>query len=196
MTVTVLHEHPLGLTWTVEERMQRSAHALAVDGQVWLVDPVDDPVALERAAMLGEFTGVLQLLERHGRDCAQLADRYGVPHLINPLEIEDAPFQAIRVIDGRKWQETALWWAQRRALVVSEAIGTAKHYTGGHKAGVHIGLRFKPPRKQLGSFEPEHLLVGHGPPLHGAGAAAELQGALDRSRRNLPRTIVGAFTNG
>ena len=29
---------------------------------------------------LGEIAGVLQLLDRHNRDCAPLAERFGVPH--------------------------------------------------------------------------------------------------------------------
>lgn len=196
MAVTVLHEHPLGLTWTVEEPMERSSHALAAGGRVWLVDPVDDGIALERAASHGEFAGVLQLLDRHGRDCAAVAARLGIPHLINPVEVRGAPFEAIAVVGARKWQETALWWEEPQALVVSEAIGTSKHFTGGHDAGVHMLLRMTPPKKKLGGFAPQHLLVGHGAPIHGAAAASALDGALHRSRRNIPRAVVGAFRNG
>src|SRR5690606_9762311 len=100
MLTSVLHEHPLGLTWTVEESMQRSSHALADAGKVWLVDPVDDPVALERAATLGDFAAVVQLLDRHNRDCAALAQRFGIPHLVNPSSIEGSPLRAIRAVDA------------------------------------------------------------------------------------------------
>jgi hypothetical protein len=196
MTSAVLHEHPLGVTWTIEESMVRSSHALDDDGSVWLVDPVDNNVAIERAQTLGEIVGVIQLLDRHNRDCAALADRFDVPLYVNPESIVDSPFEVIQVVGARKWKESALWWEDKQALAVPEAIGTGKMFTGGHDAGVHLALRLKPPKKKLGDFEPEHLLVGHGPPIHGAQAAAALQGALERSRRNLPRAFYGAFRNG
>ena len=196
MDNAVLHEHPLGLTWTIEESMGRSSHALRDGDDVWLIDPVDNPVGLGRAENMGNIVGVIQLLDRHGRDCEALANRFDVPLYVNADEIEDSPFDVVQVVNGRKWKETALWWEERQALIVSEAIGTGKMFTGGHDAGVHLMLRFIPPKKRLGEFEPEHLLVGHGPPIHGARAAAALQGALERSRRNFPRALVGAFRNG
>ncbi len=52
-------------------------------------------------------------------------------------------------------------------------------------AGVHFLRRGLPPN-QLRSFLPEHLLVGHGDPVHGGEAAAALLDALDRSRRDIP----------
>ena len=196
MDNAVLHEHPLGLTWTIEESMGRSSHALRDGNDIWLVDPVDNRVGIGRAEAMGNVVGVIQLLDRHQRDCEALAGRFGVPLSVNDNSIADSPFEVISVVNGRKWKETALWWEDKQALIVPEAIGTGKMFTGGHDAGVHLMLRFIPPKKKLGGFEPEHLLVGHGPPIHGARAAAALQGALERSRRNLPRAFVGAFRNG
>jgi hypothetical protein len=77
--------------------MTRTSHALAADGRVWLVDPVDWPDAIERARTLGEPSGVLQLLDRHNRDCARLAQQLGVPHLVAPGEIPQSPFECIPV---------------------------------------------------------------------------------------------------
>ena len=37
---------------------------------------------------------------------------------------------------------------------------------------------------------PEHLLVGHGAPLHGSDAAGGLIDALERSRSDLPRMVL------
>ncbi|HEV2076205.1 MAG TPA: hypothetical protein VGR10_08185, partial [Thermoleophilaceae bacterium] len=68
-----VEEHDLGLSWVVEEAMERASHALADAGRVWLVDPVDVPEATERALALGRPAAVLQLLDRHPRDCAALA---------------------------------------------------------------------------------------------------------------------------
>jgi hypothetical protein len=51
--------------------------------------------------------------------------------------------------------------------------------------------RLLPPTR-LKPFLPEHLLVGHGPPLHGSEAAAALLDALNGSRRQLPRLVLNA----
>ena len=76
------------VTWTAEEPMQRSSHALAHEGRVWLVDPIADEPALRAAEALGEVVAVVQLLDRHPRSCAGLAKRYGVPHLRLPEALE------------------------------------------------------------------------------------------------------------
>lgn len=180
-----------GFSWVVREPMARASHALAADGKVWLVDPVDWPEAIDRAAALGRPAAVLQLLDRHNRDCATVAARLDVPHLVVPREIPDAPFTVVPLVDGRFWREVALWWEAERTLVVPEAVGTNAFYTGGGApAGVHLFLRLTPPRRRLSSFEPRHLLVGHGTGLHGDDATTALHTALDRSRRDLPRVVV------
>lgn len=180
-----------GFSWVVREPMARTSHALAADGKVWLVDPVDWPVALERAATLGRPAAVLQLLDRHSRDCAAVAERLGVPHLVVPRNVPDSPFTVLPLVDGRFWREVALWWEAERTLVVPEAVGTNAFYTGGGKpAGVHLFLRLTPPRRRLDPLEPQHLLVGHGTGLHGDRATTALRTALERSRRDLPRVVV------
>jgi hypothetical protein len=182
-----LHPHALGLSWTMDEAMLRTSHALAADGRVWLIDPVEDERALRDAAALGEPAAVVQLLDRHGRDGAAIAARLGVPHLRLPAAVPDSPFQVLRVVDVPRWQERALWWPEARALVVAEAVGTGPVYTlGAAPAGMHVLLRPWPP-SGLRGFWPEHLLPGHGPPLHGREAAEGLRAAHDRARRDLVR---------
>ena len=177
------------LSWTIDEPERRSSHALADDGRVWIIDPIDWQPALERVAALGEPAAVVQLLDRHRRDSAAVAARLGVPHLTLPSAVADSPFELIRLTHRRWWHESALWWPARATLVVPEAIGTARGFAvGGAAAGVHPVLRLLPPRV-LANFAPEHLLVGHGPPLHDAAAAA-LAAAIDRSRRDLPRLLA------
>src|SRR5689334_21316721 len=105
-----LDEQPFGLTWVLDEPMQRASHALADGGRVWLVDPVDVPEALDRVSALGTPAGVLQLLDRHNRDAAQIAGRLGVPHLRLPDAVPDSPFEMVKVIDVPGWHERALWW--------------------------------------------------------------------------------------
>jgi len=179
-----------GRTWVVEEMMGRASHALADDGRLWLIDPVDSAVDLERALELGEPAGVIQLLDRHPRDCEELARRFGVPHLRLPDAIPDSPFEVLTVVDLPKWREKALWWPDRGVLVVAEAVGTVAYFRAGAPlAGIHPFLRVLPPGG-LRDYEPEHLLVGHGSPLHGFDAAEGLRDAYRRSRRDIPSMIV------
>jgi hypothetical protein len=132
-----LEESPFGLTWELDEPMARSSQALVDGGRVWLVDPTDEPAALERALALGRPAAVLQLLDRHNRDCAALADRLGVPHLRVPAVLPGTPFEVIPLVGRRLWREVALWWAEQRVLVVAEAVGTAPAYAVGRMGGRH-----------------------------------------------------------
>ena len=195
MSVAVLDQSDLGLTWVLDEPMMRASHALVHEGRVWLVDPTDDTDSLERAAGLGEPVAVVQLLDRHNRACAAVAARLGVAHLRVPAEVPGGPFGVVRVVDWPGWREVALWWSARRALVVAEALGTAPSCApGAAGAGVSVGLRPWPP-KRLGTFEPDHLLVGHGAPIHGQGASAAIDEALARSRRDLPHAIAATVNS-
>jgi hypothetical protein len=185
----MVQRHALGVTWVEQGAMARAAHGLLDEGRVWLIDPYEDAEALAVVAELGAPAGVLQLLDRHNRDCERLAQRLNVPLLRVPLEAVGTPFQAVAVISNRAWREVALWWPEREALVVAEALGTAPAFALGHRAGVHPMLRLTPPRKQLSPFQPDRLLVGHGPPIE-TGADAAVREALARSRRDLPRLLV------
>ena len=188
MRLRELTEHPLGVTWVVDDALLRASHALVDEGRVWLVDPVDAPEAMERAAALGEPAGVLQLFVAHPRDGAEIATRLKVPFHILPHVLPDSPFSVLD-LDVGPWKERALWWPERRGLIVAESVGTATHYAlGPGPAGVHFMRRPIPP-KRLKPFLPEHLLVGHGGPVHGGNAAAALLDALHRSRRDLPKFI-------
>ena len=188
MAVRELTEHPLGLTWVMDEALTRSSHALAHDGKVWLIDPVADDEALERAAALGEIVGVLQLFVAHERDGKALAERFGVPFQSLPEYVRDSPFSVIS-LDKLVWKERALWWPEPKALIVPESIGTGTFYAvGDGPAGVHLMRRLLPPG-ELRAFLPEHLLVGHGAPIHGGEAAAALLDALNRSRRDIPTLL-------
>jgi glyoxylase-like metal-dependent hydrolase (beta-lactamase superfamily II) len=175
---------PLGFSWITDEAMTRTSHALAANGSVWLVDPLDWPNAITRAQGFGEPTAVVQLLDRHGRDAAAIAERLGIPHLVTPTSLPETPFEVIEIRRWRHWQEIALWWPSQRVLVVADAFGTNAFFPVGEDAiGVHGLLKPTPPR-QLAGLEPppEHVLVGHGEGLHGPDAAAQLRRALSRSR--------------
>ena len=181
---------PDGFGWIVDEAMTRTSHLLAAEGRVWLVDAVDWPDALERAATLGEPAGVIQLLDRHDRDCAALAETLGVPHVVAPDDLPESPFEFVPIIRRKRWRESALWWPATRTLVTADALGTNRFFTGGKAPlGVHVLLRLTPP-KALGTLDPERILVGHGEGLHGPGTAEALRNALRTSRRGLPGALL------
>ena len=185
-------EHPLGLTWVIDDPLERASHALVHDGRVWFVDPVDAPEAMERAVALGEPAGVLQLFVAHGRDGEAVAKRLGVPFHKLPDVLPDTPFSVLKLDLLGVWKERALWWPEKLGLVVAESIGTAQHYAlGPGPAGVHMMRRALPP-SDLRAFWPDHLLVGHGEPVHGGDAAAALRDALGRSRSDLPKLLLKA----
>jgi hypothetical protein len=192
----------LGFSWLPDDALSRTSHALATDDGVWLIDPVDAGDAIERATALGAVAGVLQLLDRHNRDCAAIAERLGVPRLRVPATIPGSPFEVITVLKIPRWHEVALWWPEPRLLAVAEAVGTNDVFAlGPGPAGIHPVLRGWPPGALRG-YEPEHLLVGHGRGVHGPAAASALEDAYARSRRDLPRlaarvpTLVRATAAG
>ncbi len=148
MTIRLCDDRgPHGFSWIVDEPATRTSHALASDGRVWLVDPVQHEPALERVRGLGEPVAVVQLLDRHNRDCAAVAEELRVPHVVVPDAVPDSPFEAVPVKRTKRWRETALWWPAERTLLVAEAIGTNQFFAPpGHHAGVHLLLRLSPPR--------------------------------------------------
>jgi hypothetical protein len=183
-------ELPFGFSWFPEETLTRTAHALDTGDGMWLIDPVDVPEAIERAQALGTPAGVIQLLDRHNRDCAAIAARLDVPHLQLPATIPGSPFEVIDVLDIPRWHERALWWPERRVLVVAEVVGTNEVYRLGRgPAGIHPMLRMLPPGA-LRHYQPEHLLVGHGRGVHGPLAASALEDAYERSRRDAPKLAL------
>ena len=126
-----------GFGWAIDEPLERTSHALRVDGRVWLIDPVDAPELEDRIRALGEPAGVLQLLDRHARDGAAWAARLGVP-LVRAFEgVAGTPFQALPVLDNRFWREVALWEPQSRTLLCADVLGTLEFFRAGERAHRH-----------------------------------------------------------
>jgi hypothetical protein len=184
-------EFASGFGWILDETTCRTSHALAVDGSVWLVEPVDVPGLAERITELGEPRGVIQLLDRHDRDCAAVAARLGVPHHRLPFAgVPGAPFEVVRIVRVPTWRELALWWPAERTLVAGDALGTLPYFREpSARLGIHPLLRLTPPRR-LGRLEPFRVLCGHGEGVEGEGVADELRAVLARSRRGLPATLA------
>jgi hypothetical protein len=183
-------EHGFG--WTEEGFLERTSHALVADGFVWLVDPLAHEGLDNRICAAGRPAGVIQLLDRHERDCATLARRLGVPHHVVPFGgAEGVPFAFLRIVRFPGWKEVALWWPEESVLVVADALGTASYFRArGERLGVHPFLRLLPPRAMTRALSPRHVLCGHGEGIHGEEAALHLQEALDTSRRRIPRWLV------
>jgi hypothetical protein len=189
----IVDELPFAVGWVAHGgTVERTSHALADDGRVWLVDPVETGGSAERIERLGTPAGVIQLVDRHERDCGELARRYGVPLHVTPFGgIPDSTFEVKRVVRLPFWREAALWWPDRRTLVVGDALGTLRYFRApGEELGVHPLLRLTPPRSLRG-LPVEHVLCGHGGGVHGPDAAAALEDALTTARRRLPSLLPG-----
>jgi len=181
-----------GFGWIVEEFMERCSHALIDDGRVWAIDPVDGDGVEERIRAAGTPAGVLQLLDRHNRDCARLAARLGVRHHVVP-QGSVGPFACIAVRDRNSWNEVALWWPDRRVLVCADVLGAAPYYRAGNeRLAVHPLLRVRPPRRQLGALQPDVILCGHGEGVL-EDADTALGEALSTSRRRIPGQVASAL---
>lgn len=160
-----------GFGWIEEGFMQRASHALLAGGRVWLIDPVDADGVEERVRAAGSPAGVIQLLDRHKRDCGPLASRLDVPHHVVP-RARVGPFEFLPIRMKRSWHEVALWWPDARVLVCADALGTARYFRlWRERLGVHPLMRLRRPR-QLTALEPEIVLCGHGTGVFGDAAAA------------------------
>jgi hypothetical protein len=189
--VELVDEFDGGFGWIADEFMERCSHALVVDGKVWLVDPVAGGGVEERIRAAGEPAGVLQLLDRHNRDCAELAERLGVEHHVVP-QGEGGPFEFVTIKRSRRWSEVALWCAAQRVLVCADVLGTAAYFRAADESlGVHPLLRLLPPRDQLAAVKPARLLCGHGEGIH-EDADAAMREALRTARRRIPGQLASA----
>jgi hypothetical protein len=195
-TIIPCDETDFGFGWIAAEPqlLQRTSHALLASGRVWLVDPVDGPGVEERVRTLGDPAGVIQLLDRHARDCAALAARLGVPHSRVPFAgVPGSPFEVREVLSIPRWREAALWWEAERVLVCTEALGTSTYFRAPDEAlAVHPFLRLYQPRalRDLARcLAPRHVLVGHGKGIHGDSAAPALAQAVHGARRATPRWL-------
>jgi hypothetical protein len=192
MTFRPCDEFEHGFGWVEAGFLERTSHELVVDGAVWLVDPLAAEGLEERIREAGRPAGVIQLLDRHHRDCAELAGRLRVPLHVVPFDgVPGAPFSFRRVVRVPGWKEVALWWHEGRVLVCGDALGTASYFrAAGEALAVHPFLRLLPPRAMAGALSPRHVLCGHGEGIHGEEAAFHLEEAFSTSRRRIPRWLA------
>jgi hypothetical protein len=186
------HEFTGGFEWLIEDEfMQRCSHVLVADETVWLVDPLDGAGVEKRIREAGRPAAVLQLLDRHNRDCASFAQRLGVPHHVVP-QGTIGPFELLPIRTSRTWREVALWWPEQSVLVCGDALGTARYFRSGReRLALHPFLRWFPPRRQLGPIHPTTVLCGHGAGVFGDADEA-LREALRTARRRIPGQVASA----
>lgn len=165
-------EHNDCFGWIADERIARTSHALCLDGRVYLIDALLGDGVEERVRALGEPTAVLQLLDRHNRDCAAWARRLGVPHVRAWEGIGGAPFEVLPVYESRLWREVALWEPVSQTLVCADALGTSPYFrAAGELIGWHPLVRVHRPRSFRG-VAPRRILAGHGSGLEDGAARA------------------------
>lgn len=194
-----------GCSWIAhpDESMRRASQALAVDDEVWVIDPVDGDGVDELLAEFGPVAGVIVGLDRHSRDASTIARRHdvsvwlpdwfeGVAEDIDApverfgAEVADTGIRTQVVTRSRFWQEVAFYDPETETLVVPESLGTAPYFlTGSERLGVHPMRRLVPPRNRLYGFEPDRVLVGHGAGVEDDAGIA-LRAALEESRRRAP----------
>jgi hypothetical protein len=199
VSLRFIDEFEHGFGWVpAGETLTRTSHAVAVEGRVWITDPLDGEGIDERIRALGEPAGVIQLLDRHARDSAAVAERLGVPLHSLPFDgVPGAPFEVRPIVRRKRWQEVALWFPGERILVSADALGSLSYFHGRSEPfGVHPLLRLFPPKRALGGLEPSHLLFGHGEGYHGADGGDALAEALRTARRRLPHAFLSFFRSG
>ncbi|QDX41014.1 hypothetical protein [Salarchaeum sp. JOR-1] len=196
-----------GVGWIAhpDEAMQRASHVLEIDGDAWVIDPVDAPDVDDLVAEFGEeVAGVVVLSDRHARDADAFGERHDapvyVPSFVTPElsgpstpfsdELEDTGFEVLRAVDVPGWREAALYDGE--TLVVADAVGDTAYFTAGdERIGVHPMLRAFPPNSLRG-LEPARILSGHGPGVL-TGAASALDDAYRTARRNIPRVMANSL---
>jgi hypothetical protein len=198
LRVRIVDEFEHGFGWMAEELLRRTSHAVLAGGRVWVTDPVDGEGIDERIRALGELAGVVQLLDRHERDCAAVAGKLDVPLHVTPFAgVLGAPFDVLPIVRRKSWQEVAVWFPQERTLVCADALGSVGYFRAASEPfGVHPLLRLLPPKRALGGLDPHHLLFGHGAGYHGEDGGVALREALRTSRRRLPAALVRALRSG
>ncbi|ESP89023.1 hypothetical protein K933_06223 [Candidatus Halobonum tyrrellensis G22] len=210
---TVIDEFDGGVGWIAypDERMERASHALSVDGEIWVFDPVDARGVDDLLADLeGEVAGTVVCLDRHTRDADTIAARHDVPVYVPDWMTDvasevDAPVErfgrrlgglrAVTVKDGSipPWQEVALYDEPGGTLYVAETLGTSSYMVArGERLGVHPMLRLAPPRRPFSGLDPDRVLVGHGRGVLGGGGDA-VRAALASSRSKAPSLYLQAL---
>jgi len=198
-----------GVGWLAhpEEDGQRASHALQSADGVWLLDPLDAPGVEDLISDFGDVAGVVVCSNYHARDAAEFATRYGVsvhvpawmtrvaeridaPVSREKSVLEAAGFETQRVEPLSLYQETILYRARDRTLVIPDLCSSRSGYpVGDERVGLLLPKRLSPPRERFEGLEPERILFGHGKGIF-EDATAALEDALGGARKRFPRAVL------
>ncbi len=180
------------------------SYAVVADDHLLLIDPLvlDDAAvaALDPLAAAATKTSILVSIGYHVRSSDRLAQRYGATVHGPPQagkRVKKAPFAVLEpgtpgpagvvahAIGRPRRGETPLWLPSHRALVFGDALVTTPEGElrmwsfdpDEPSRRAFYRERFAPTLQPLADLEPEHVLVTHGEPVLGDGAAA-LRAAL------------------
>lgn len=180
--VNVIKRWEGGLTWMAhpDAQMQRASHALTVDGDVWLFDPLDANGLDAELDPLGTIAGIVLLSSRHRRHANRLAQRHGISiHVPEFFEVDfDAPverftddldetgFEVLWRVDSA-FQEGVLFHPERKTLLVGDSLMTNSLLCGteGRLELALPLLRLRPPQVELDALDVERVLLSHGKPV-------------------------------
>ncbi|WP_255149337.1 hypothetical protein [Halorarius halobius] len=189
-----------GVGWLAhpEETMRRASHALATEGGVFVVDPVDADGLDDLLAEFGEVAGVVVLLEYHTRHAERIAARHDVPVYLPagltgvdlgvPVRrfsgaLPATTYDLLPVTVNPLWKEWALFDGE--TLVVAEAVGATDYFLAPGETDLGVSYLRRPfPPEALAGLDPERVLVGHGAGVH-EDAAGALATALDSADDDL-----------
>lgn len=180
-----------------DAQMQRTSHALAVEGDVWLFDPLDANGLDEKLASLGTVAGVVVLSSRHGRHAARLAQRhdvsihvpewfdvdFDVPVESFTEELNETGFEVLWRVDDFV-QEGVLFHPERNTLLVGDSLMTNPLLCG-EEGRLEMALpfmRLRPPQVDPELLDVERVLVSHGKPVF-ENAQVALEDALAMEHR-------------
>ncbi len=205
--VSVMMRWNGGLTWMAhpDAQMQRASHALVVDDDVWLIDPLDGANLGDVLVGLGAIKGIVVLGSEHHRHADRIAARHEVAiHLPEWFEEEakdydaevtqftdelaDTGFEAIKLKDSF-WQEAGLYHPERRTLAVSDTFMTALFSSRQGRVELFPPARFDPPNEAIGDLAIDRLLVGHGEPVF-ENTEERIERALAMEYRSTPAAIL------
>ena len=167
--------------------VRRTSHALVSEGRRLARStrsPGRTPSSAPRAR---RGRGVLQLLDRHGRDSRRLADDSAAHH-VPDRRIAGAPFEFLPVAHRCLARGRALVAGAARARLRRRGRHAQLLPRAGRRLGVHPLLRLRPPRS-LRRVYPRHVLTGHGEGVH-EDATQALHAALQTARRPSPGGLV------
>ena len=100
MAVTIQH-HAAGITAYETSGMGRAMHALREGEHTWLIDPFHAAEFRDALSELPPLAGTIQLLDRHNRDCSEIAGSLDIPLHRVPRAVPGSGLEVIGVIDQR-----------------------------------------------------------------------------------------------